>query len=164
MRSAAQSPASAPHRPGPVRGGPGHVGVRLAQRVGAGAIGIVMLSAGIGAAGQEPLVVPSGQEVRFLDTVQAAPGPEGLTIRFRFLAPAIARDTGTVGPEQAQQDMEWLCNNFALPRLSATGPAPSQVIVSLSDREVAFGDVAPEATQFFEAYTIADGHCVWEAF
>lgn len=127
---------------------------------------MMMLWTGTGAIGQEagPLAVPSGQEVRYLDTVQSAPGPEGLAIRFRFVAPAIARDSGSVGAEAAQADMEWLCNSFALPRLSATGPAPSQVIISLSDRAVAFGETAPEATQFFEAYAVVDGRCVWEAF
>ncbi|WP_413873932.1 DUF6497 family protein [Albidovulum sp.] len=115
-----------------------------------------------GAAG--PLAVPSGQEVRYLDTVQSAPGPEGLTIRFRFVAPAIARDGGTIGAEAAQADMEWLCTNFALPRMPAGGPVPSQIIVSLADRPVAFGEPAPDVTQFFEAYIVADGRCVWEAF
>lgn len=60
--------------------------------------------------------------------------------------------------------MEVLCNEFALPRLPATGPAPAQIIISLSDRAVAFGEPAPEATQFFEAYTIIDGRCQWEPF
>ena len=64
----------------------------------------------------------------------------------------------------AQADMEVLCNEFALPRLPATGPAPAQIIISLSDRAVAFGEPAPEATQFFEAYTIIDGRCQWEPF
>lgn len=128
---------------------------------------MAMLWAGGGGMADEAagsLAVPSGQEVRYLDTVQSAPGPEGLTIRFRFIAPAIARDGGTIGVEAAQADMEWLCTNFALPRMPAGGPVPSQIIVSLSDRAVAFGEPAPDVTQFFEAYTVADGHCVWEAF
>ena len=159
MPPPARDRITASRRPGPGRGRGG-----IAWRIGAGAVGIIML--GSGAIGQEGelLAVPSGQEVRYLDTVQSAPGPEGLAVRFRFVAPAIARETGTVGAEAAQADMEWLCNSFALPRLPATGPAPSQVIVSLSDRAVAFGETAPEATQFFEAFAVVDGRCVWEAF
>ena len=114
---------------------------------------IAMIGFGLGAAAQEKaatgderVIVPSGQDVRYLDTVQSAPGPEGLTIRFRFVAPAIARDGATVDVEAAQADMEVLCNEFALPRLPATGPAPAQIIISLSDRAVAFGEPAPEAT------------------
>ena len=112
----------------------------------------------------DPIVVPSGQEVRFLDTILAEPGPEGLTQRFRFIAPAIARAGGTIDAETAQADMEVLCNDFALPRLAQTGPVPAQVIIVLSDREVAFGEPAPEATQYFEAYSIDGDRCVWEPF
>lgn len=137
-------------------------------RAGSGA---VLAAIALGAGAQEaapgvgqPIPVPSGQEVVYLDTVQSAPGPEGLTIRFRFVAPAIAREGGTVGPEAAQADMEALCNDFVVPRLPATGPAPSQVIVSLADRAVAFGEPAPEATQFFEAFVVTDGRCEWEPF
>lgn len=152
---------------------------RAARRAGLGATAAAVLGAGLGAGfgagfgagGQEavpgagePVPVPSGQQVFFLDTVQSAPGPEGLTIRFRFVAPAIAREGGTVGPEAAQADMEALCNDFAVPLLPLGGPAPAQIIVSLADRAVAFGEPAPEATQFFEAFVVTDGRCQWEAF
>lgn len=108
--------------------------------------------------------VPSGQEVRFLDVILGEPGPEGLTARFRFIAPAIARDGGTVNAEAAQEDMAALCSNFALQRITNTGPQPAQIIIALADREVPFGEPAPEATQYFEAYSLADGMCVWEPF
>ena len=36
------------------------------------------------------LTTPSGLVVRLQDVVWNAPGPEGLTLRFRFVAPAIA--------------------------------------------------------------------------
>jgi hypothetical protein len=41
---------------------------------------------------------------------------------------------------------------------------PQQVIISLSDTAVPFGESAPEATQFFEAFAIRDGACIWEMF
>lgn len=116
------------------------------------------------AAEPEAIVVPSGQAITYLETVQATPGPEGLTTRFRFVAPGIARDAGGIDAEAAQEDMAWLCENFAVPRLPATGPIPSQVIISLADRAVPFGEAAPDVTQFFEAYSIDGGRCVWEPF
>lgn len=112
----------------------------------------------------ESITVPSGQEVRFLDVIQTEPGPAGLTVRFRFVAPAIAREGGSVGAEVAQADMEALCNDYALPRISALGPVPQQIIIVLSDREVPFGEPIPEATQYFEAYSFADGACFLEPF
>lgn len=108
--------------------------------------------------------VPSGQEVRFLDVIHGEPGPEGLTTRFRFVAPAIAREGGTVNAEAAQEDMAALCSDYALQRIANTGPQPAQIIIVLADREVAFGEPAPEATQYFEAYSLADGMCIWEPF
>lgn len=108
--------------------------------------------------------VPSGQAVRFLDVIRSDPGPEGLALRFRFVAPDIARDGGTVDADAAHADMLALCTDYAMPRLPMPGPVPSQIIIVLSDREVPFGETLPEATQYFEAYSLIDGTCIWEPF
>jgi len=110
------------------------------------------------------VAVPSGQAVTFLDVILNAPGPNGMATRFRFVAPAIARVGGSVDFDAAAEDMAHLCQNFVLPKLAELGPTPAQVIVSLSDSDVPFGEAAPEATQFFEAYTIEGNTCIWEAF
>jgi hypothetical protein len=110
------------------------------------------------------IILPSGQQVTLQDVVWNAPGPEGLTTRFRFIAPAIAAEGGTVDFETAAADMQWLCQNYALPRVASPGPQPSQIVISLSDIAVPFGEANPDATQFFEAYTIEDGVCVWSVF
>lgn len=116
------------------------------------------------AAGLDIIAVPSGQQVSLLDVVMSAPGPEGLTARFRFLAPAIARDGGTVDFDAASADMLHLCQTFALAHMSNVGPQPSQIVISISDRPVPFGEADPDATQFFEAYRVENGTCIWEAF
>ncbi|OYX45422.1 MAG: acetolactate synthase [Rhodobacterales bacterium 32-67-9] len=110
------------------------------------------------------IVPPSGQAISFIDTVQTAPGPEGLTVRFRFLAPGIARAGGSVDAEAAQADMLWLCDSYAVPRLPVNGPAPAQIVISLSDRAVPFGEAAPDVTQLFDAFRVEDKRCVWEPF
>lgn len=107
--------------------------------------------------------VPSGQEITLQDVIWNAPGPEGMALRFRFLAPGIAPGGG-VDFDVASGDMQFLCDNFALPRIAEGGPQPEQVIISLSDVPVVFGESAPEAVQFFESYRIEDGQCVWEMF
>jgi hypothetical protein len=113
----------------------------------------------------ETVAVPSGQAVTLLDVIRDAPGDEGLTVRFRFVAPAIARDGGTVGFAEAEADMQHLCDTYALPRaLTVTGPRPERIVIALSDRPVAFGAAAPEATQFFEVYAIDGDTCRWEPF
>lgn len=112
----------------------------------------------------ETIPVPSGQEITLLDVIWNVPGPVGMATRFRFLAPGIARSGGSVGFDLAQADMLDLCQNFALPRVSGSVPTPSQIIISLSDRAVPFGQSDAEATQFFEAYAIEDDACIWEVF
>ncbi|MFN0114109.1 MAG: DUF6497 family protein [Paracoccaceae bacterium] len=110
------------------------------------------------------IALPSGQRVSWIDTVNDAAGPEGLTARFRFLAPGIARESGTVTAEEAHADMQVLCDAYALPRVSNIGPQPRQIVISLADRKTEFGVPDPEATQYFEAYRIEDGACIWELF
>jgi hypothetical protein len=104
--------------------------------------------------------VPSGREVSLIDVVTNAPGPEGATARFRFLVP----DLSTNDVETTADDMQALCDGYALPRVEGMVPKPQQVIISLASEAVPFGQPAPEVVQFFEAYRIADGACVWAAF
>ncbi|KFI32839.1 hypothetical protein CG51_20085 [Haematobacter missouriensis] len=107
--------------------------------------------------GAEPIRVPSGADVTFQEMLTDTEGPEGLTFRFRFVARSI-------GEQGMEQDMCALCEGFALPRLSRVGQLPAQVVISVADRAIAFGDADPGVVQFFEAYRIENGHCIWEAF
>ncbi|GHC49564.1 DUF6497 family protein [Neogemmobacter tilapiae] len=108
----------------------------------------------------ELLTTPSGLIVSLIEVVNDAPGPEGLTTRFRFLAP----DLAGVDFDLAAADMLHLCQSYALSQLPKIGPEASQIIISLSDRLVPFGEAAPEALQYFEAYRIENGECVWEMY
>ncbi len=110
------------------------------------------------------VTVPSGREVRWIDTISDAPGPDGLTLRFRFLVPGLGAPVWQEAPERAEADMQALCDGFALPRLATVGPRPAQVVISLSDRVLPFGEVDETAVQFFEAYSVANGACEWELF
>jgi len=112
----------------------------------------------------EQVPVPSGQMVEFVDLIKDAEGTVATVWRYRFVAPQIAREGGSVGVDAALADIDAICAAFVLPRLAAAGNAPEQVVISLSDRPVAFGAPVPEATQYFEAYTIAADECVWEGF
>jgi hypothetical protein len=108
----------------------------------------------------EDITLPSGNMVTLVETIRDAAGPEGLTDRFRFLAPWIAdADYGAVAA-----DIDWLCETVALPRVVSSVPPPLQIVLSLADREVAFGASDPDAVQFFEAYGIEGDTCVPEFF
>ncbi|PFG63844.1 hypothetical protein AXZ77_2465 [Thioclava sp. ES.031] len=107
--------------------------------------------------------VPSGQKVWWIDVIHNEAGPDGLTYRFRFLAPQIG-GRSPLSSDIALKDIEALCNGWVVPRLPQPGPEPAQVMVSLSDQIVPFGDAAPEVVQYFDSFSVEDGNCVWEFF
>jgi hypothetical protein len=113
--------------------------------------------------GQTPdlIEVPSGQTITLIDVILNAPGSEGVTARFRFLAPNITPDGDF---DLAVADMQHLCDTYALPRVGDNVPKPQQIVISLSDRVVEFGEADADATQFFEAFSIDTGICVWEPY
>lgn len=73
-------------------------------------------------------------------------------------------DPDTADPVHA--DAVWLCENFALSRVAATGPRPAQIVITIADQPVEFGEVAPDVVQVFEAFALpADRNaCLWEPF
>lgn len=111
---------------------------------------------------KETFAVPSGQAV----TLQDIFWDEGdtLILRVRFLAPQIARAGGTIDYETATKDMKHLCDTYIAPQIEASVDKPDQVIMSLSDIAVPFGEANPEATQFFEVYSLQNGACIWEVY
>lgn len=138
-------------------------GMRALKRMGLAGLGSVLAAAGScdeGTLADGALAVPSGREVRLLDVITNAPGPEGAAARFRFLVPGLTPDDLGV----AVKDMEALCISYALPRISGTVPEPQQIIISFSAEAVPFGSAAPGVVQFFEAYRPDGDTCIWEQF
>ena len=121
------------------------------------------LMPGLPALSRDSVVVPSGQLV-VLSEVLIDDSPGETWLRFRFLAPQIARKGGDIGADVAAADMDHLCGNLVLPYLAEYRLTPSRVVISLSDRDVAFGASAPEATQYFEQYRPENTTCIWEGF
>lgn len=107
--------------------------------------------------------VPSGQPVTLYE-VLVDNVDEQSWLRFRFTAPQIARENGTINYEQAAADMEHLCQTIALPYLTEYDLKGDMIVISLADRETVFGQSNPEATQFFDAFRVENGACIWEAF
>ncbi|MEL6463914.1 MAG: DUF6497 family protein [Pseudomonadota bacterium] len=106
--------------------------------------------------------VPSGQSVTLSEVLVDQVGAE-VWLRFRFVAPAIARDTGTLTYAEAEADFQELCDGFALPYMSDFDLTADVIVISLMDEPVPFGTSAPDATQFFEAFRPGVDGCEWEA-
>ncbi|MFP4328822.1 MAG: DUF6497 family protein [Paracoccaceae bacterium] len=103
--------------------------------------------------------VPSGQPVSLIETIEEE-APDGLVLRYRFLAP----EAGALGFEARLADMAHLCETVALPEIGARGLSPARVVVSLSEAPIAFGTRDPATAQYFEVYRVEGARCIWEAF
>lgn len=128
---------------------------------------VAIFAAGAAGAGADPMPVPSlpsgldaALHEMFLDIK-----PDGLMTyaRFRFVAPGIAAPDAPRF-EVRIGDMEFLCNAYALPHVVATSAPVDRIVISLADRAIPFGQADPDATQFFEVFSIRDDACIWEEF
>lgn len=107
--------------------------------------------------------VPSGQTLSLHDVLVDVVGTESW-LRFRFVAPQIAREGGDVSYAQAEPDFAHLCETVARPYMSEHDLDADVIVVALMDRPVPFGQSDASATQFIEAFSIAEDACIWEAF
>jgi hypothetical protein len=107
--------------------------------------------------------VPSGQVVTLhevlIDEVNAQSW-----LRFRFIAPQIARNGGDVTFAQAEPDMAHLCQATAVPYMAEYALSADMIVISMSDQIIEFGETNPDATQFFDAFRVENETCIWEAF
>ena len=122
------------------------------------AFGILLLA---GRAAAQDILTPSGQAVSLFDVILDT---DTDTARFRFLAPAIGPSDGAKPFEEVQGDFQWLCEMAALPALAANDWHVDHLVISMSDREIAFGSADETVVQYFEGFRLADGACVWEVF
>ncbi|MFC2968780.1 DUF6497 family protein [Acidimangrovimonas pyrenivorans] len=142
--------------------------LRVPAAVSVVALAVAGMFAAEAGAKEVPVAVPSGKPVSLVETIwpgaEAEPGAR--ILRLRFLAPWIAASSsgepGGIGIDVAEIDMEFLCNAVALPALASAGREADQIVISLMAAPVDFGEAAPEVTQFFDAYRVEEGKCVWE--
>lgn len=136
--------------------------MRVARRLIAALAAGLLLAAGAcdddATTADGSVAVPSGRAVQALDVITDGRGTEGAVARFRFVVPGLrAQDDWTA-------DMQALCDSYALKRVQGMVPAPRQIVISLAGQAVPFGEAAPDVVQFFEAYSIRTGSCIWEVF
>ncbi len=107
--------------------------------------------------------VPSGQPLTLTEVLQDSVGNEAW-LRFRFVAPQIAREAAAITYAQAEGDFVHLCDRVARPYMAEFALSADVIVITLMDRPVAFGTPDPEATQFIEAFRIVDNACIWDEF
>jgi hypothetical protein len=123
--------------------------------------GSLLLATTAGALEDIP-AVPSGLSMSLHETLTDKL-PDGTTaLRLRFVVPEIGSDLSSY--TTVADDFATLCESVGLPVLAQTGQSVDQIIVSFSDRKTAFGVANPDATQYFEVFTLENDTCIWEAF
>lgn len=124
--------------------------------------GIILCLVGFGATdvAAQAVEVPSGLTIT-LQEVRLEEEPIKMA-RFRFVAPAIKG--GAVAFADVLDDVEYLCEKIVVPGLAENGWIQGSVVISLAEAPVPFGEPAPDITQYFQPYSIADGACTWEPF
>ncbi|GGB22250.1 DUF6497 family protein [Allosediminivita pacifica] len=82
--------------------------------------------------------------------------------RFRFVLP----DLGDPGHsfDDVSATMMALCERVVVPRLGDRAGEGDRIVVTLMREPVDFGSTDPQSVQFFEAYRLEDGRCIWEFF
>lgn len=108
-----------------------------------------------------PFDVPSGQPLE-LQEVLVEEIAARTWVRFRFVAPDIARVSGKVDYSTAAADMLHLCDSMVLPYLEEHALEGDVIVVSMADRQTEFGAPEPDVTQFFEAFHVENARCIWE--
>lgn len=127
-------------------------------------LALILAALALPAAAAEPMAVPSGQimlpyEFLWEDHLDEGTKGEAWMI-LRFLAPEIAKAGGKIKFEDAEKDIEFICNKVGLPLAASTG-AVDQIIVNLMDRPIARGESDSDVTQFMGAYRVVSGRCEW---
>lgn len=130
-------------------------------------IGHISLAAGILSvsnvvAAQSLLDVPSGHNVTLHEALTDTL-PDGQNVlRLRY----IIRELGGEGAGYADvaDDFQHLCNLQGIAIQQNEKLTLSQIIVSFANKETEFGVPNPDATQYFEAFSIENDTCIWEGF
>lgn len=111
--------------------------------------------------GQEgPPTVPSGVALSRLEVLEETQPDGSLWLRLRYVAPGITRDQRA----DIHDDFEALCIADALTYEPVTRVPAAQAVISIAAAPVEFGTTAPDIPQFFEAFRLENGTCIWEEF
>lgn len=78
--------------------------------------------------------------------------------------PALPAAPDVLMQDPVHRDIVWLCEHYALPRLAAMSPRPSQVVISMASAPSPFGNFDPAVVQLFEGFSIPKDRdaCIWE--
>lgn len=104
--------------------------------------------------------IPSGFEHSLFETLEDTMPDGKRVLRLRYVADSL----GAEDHQRVSADFAALCARDALPHQAKADPKFDEVVISLANKKSEFAVFNPEVTQYFEAFTLKNGSCIWEAF
>ncbi len=115
----------------------------------------VILAILAGPVAASEITVPSGRVLTLFDVIM-----EPDLARFRFVLPQAGKG---VEFTDLVDDLQFLCDDVALPALAEAGREVPQMVISVSAEPVTFGEPT-DITQFFQPFKVDGDICGWEEF
>lgn len=109
---------------------------------------------------EDAITLPTGEIARLHEVIDDV-GEDQPIYRFRYVSDGFV--PGALDADALLDDMTFLCQQGALPRMQTMGDV-RPVIISLADRAAPFGVLDSTVAQAFEAFSIDGNRCIWEAF
>jgi hypothetical protein len=104
--------------------------------------------------------LPSGFRHSLFETREDTTPDGKRVLRLRYVDPNLTSDDH----QRVAEDFAALCARDALPKQAAADMAFDQAVISLANKKSEFGVFNPDVTQYFEAFTLENDRCIWEAF
>lgn len=104
--------------------------------------------------------IPSGFNHSLFETLDDVMPDGKRVMRLRYVAEDMTADDH----QKVAEDFAALCARDALPRQAEAQPPFDQAVISLANKKSEFGVFNPDVTQYFEAFTLENDTCIWEAF
>lgn len=105
--------------------------------------------------------MPSGNDISLQEVLFETRDDASRVARFRYVMPLLRQG---IAFTEIEEDFFHLCIGVAVPYLAVSEEKVDQVIISMADRETEFGVMTHLAQQYFEAFSVQDGTCIWEGF
>lgn len=101
--------------------------------------------------------LPSGRGASLCEIVlEQQPVGDATWLIVRVVVPDLA------SAPMSQTDTDTVCSVAGVPRAMAAPELPARIVVQLMATPFVRGEPAPGIAQAIEAYSIADGTCIWE--
>jgi len=98
--------------------------------------------------------LPSGQDITLHELFLEPQDSGEMWFRLRYLAPAIARETGSLQYADVELDFLHLCETDAITKRDEAGAGADVIGISIRDQPVELGEKNHNVTQFFEAFRV----------